>query len=269
MSPADSVRTGEKRAPSCLSSLSALARAIIRHVVRILARCGATPQDIVSAVQHECAQIPHHWAAEARRAEAHQAPSEISDVSHVLTVWFNEAAYLDAHGRPRALPLEGASTSVAALVRSVDRKLDPRKVITYLVRNRAVRRDGRRYVPRKRFLRLRGTQGYLFTLQTLSNMLGTIQHNLQRKHSEPALFEYSAENARYPVSKLPQLDEYTRDLGGETLSRFDLYLRQRETTRRPGEPTVPVGLGFYVWRDPVRSLSRGRRNRRIKRPRRT
>src|SRR6516164_4007703 len=107
MSPADSARTDDKRAPSCLSSLSALARAIIHHVVRILARCGATPHDIVSAVQHECAQIPRHWAAEARRAEAHRVPCEISDASHVLTVWFNEAAYLDAHGKPRLLPLEG------------------------------------------------------------------------------------------------------------------------------------------------------------------
>jgi hypothetical protein len=111
-------------------------------------------------------------------------------------------------------------------------------------------------------------QGYLFTLETLNNMLGTIQHNLQRKRSELALFEYSADNARYPVSKLPQLDEYTRDLGGETLSRFDLYLRHRETTRRPGEPTVRVGLGFYVWRDPAHSISRRRRSRKLKRPRR-
>lgn len=268
MSPADSARTGDRGAPSRLSSLSALARAIIRHFVRILARCGATPQDIVSAVQQECSQIPRHWAAEARRAEAHRAPNEITDVSHVLTVWFNEATYLDADGKPRALPLNGASTSVATLVRSVNRKLDPQEVLTYLTRARAVRQEGRRYVPRKRVLRVRGTQGYLFTLQTLNNMLGTIQHNLQRSRSEPALFEYSAENARYPVSKLPQLDKYTRDLGGETLSRFDLYLQQRATTREPGEPTVRVGLGFYVWRDPVHSFSRRRRIRTFKRPRR-
>jgi hypothetical protein len=189
----------------------------------------------------------------------------MSDASHVLTVWFNEAAYLDTHGGPRPLPLEGGSTSVAALVRSVNRKLDPREVLIYLVRSRAVHRVGSRYVPRKRFLRLRGTQGYLFTLHTLNNMLGTIQHNFQRKRSEPVLFERSAENARYPVSKLPQLDEYARGIGAETLSRFDLYLRQRETTRRPVEPTVRVGLGFYVWRDPVRSLSRGRRSRKLKR----
>jgi hypothetical protein len=227
--------------------------------VRILARCGSRPEDILTGVRDECEQIPPHWVAEARRA-----PPWIGDAAHVLTVWFGEAAYLDSHGRPRPLPLEGASTSVAALVRSVDRKLDPREVLTYLIRWGAVRRNGTRYVPRKRFVRLRGTQGYFFTLRTLNNMLGTIQHNLHHKRTEPALFAYSVDNPNFPLSKLPQLYEYVRALGGETLTRVDLHLRQRETTRRPGEPTVRVGLGFYVWRDPVRSVRRGRRSRKHK-----
>jgi hypothetical protein len=227
--------------------------------VRILARCGSRPEDIVTGVRDECEQIPRHWSAEARRA-----PRWIGDAAHVLTVWFGEAAYLDSEGRPRPLPLQGASTSVAALVRSVDRKLDPREVLTYLIRRGAVRRNGTRYVPRKRFLRLRGTQGYFFTLRTLNNMLGTIQHNLHHKRTEPALFEYSVDNPSFPLSKLPQLYEYVKALGGETLTRVDLHLRQRETTRRKGESTVRVGLGFYVWRDPVRSVSRGRRSRKHK-----
>jgi Family of unknown function (DUF6502) len=260
MSTAENARIGNRRARSRPSPLSEPARQALGHVVRILAHCGSRPQDIVSGVQEECEHIPRHWGAEARRA-----PREINDAAHVLTVWFGEAAYLDADGRPRPLPFEGASTSVAALVRSVDRKLDPREVLRYLVRSGAVRRQGTRYLPRKRFLRLRGTQAYLFTLRTLNNMLGTIQHNLHRKRTEPALFEYSVDNPRFPVSKLPQLNEYVKALGGETLTGVDLHLRQRETMRRKGEPTVRVGLGFYVWRDPVRSVSRGRRSRKHKR----
>jgi hypothetical protein len=264
MSAAENARIGDRRARSRPSSLNEPARKALGHVVRILARCGSRPQDIESGVLEECEQIPRHWAVQARRAEAHRARGEISDAGHVLTVWFSEAAYLDAEGRPRPLPLKGASTSVAALVRSVDRTLDPRQVLTYLIRSGAVRRQGTRYVPRKRFLRLRGTQGYFHTLRTLNNMLETIQHNLHHKRTEPALFEYSVENARFPVSKLQQLHEYLKALGGETLSQVDLHLRQRETMRHPGEPTVRVGLGFCVWRDPVRSVSRGRPSRKHK-----
>ena len=259
MSGAESARTSDRRARSRPSPLSMPARQALGHVVRILARCGSRPQDIVTGVRDECKQIPRRWSAEARRA-----PRWIGDAAHVLTVWFGEAAYLDAGGRPRPLPLKGASTSVAALVRSVDRTLDPREVLTYLIRSGAVRRQGTRYVPRKRFLRLRGTQGYFFTLRTLNNMLGTIQHNLHHKRTEPTLFAYSVDNPSFPLSKLPQLYEYVKALGGDTLTRVDLHLRQRETTRRPGEPTVRVGLGFYVWRDPVRSVTRGRRSRKHK-----
>jgi hypothetical protein len=261
MSAAERARIGDRRGGSRHSSLNEPARKALGHVVRILARCGSRPQDIVSGVLEECEQIPRHWAVQARRAEAHRARGEISDPGHVLTVWFSEAAYLDAGGRPRPLPLKGASASVAALVRSVDRTLDPREVLTYLVRSGAVRRQGTRYVPRKRFLRLRGTQAYFHTLRTLNNMLETIQHNLHHKRAEPALFEYSVENARFPLSQLQQLHEYMKALGGKTLSQVDLHLRQRETMRHPGEPTIHVGLGFYVWRDPVRPVSRGRRSR--------
>ena len=255
MSAAESARIGDRRVRSRPSSLSEPARQALGHVVRILAHCGARPDDILNGVRDECEHIPRHWVTEARRA-----PGWIIEAGHVLTVWFGEAAYLDADGRPRPLSLARGSTSVATLVRSVDRKLDPREVLTYLIRSGAVRRNGTRYVPRKRFLRLRGTQAYFFTLRTLNNMLGTIQHNLQHKRTEPPRFEYSVENPRFPISKLQQLDEYVKALGGETLTRVDFHLRQRETMRHPGEPTVRVGLGFYVWRDPVRSVSRGRRS---------
>jgi hypothetical protein len=260
MSAAERARIGDPKARSRPSSLSEPARQALGHVVRILAHCGSRPQDILSSVRDECEQIPRHWVAEARRA-----PGWIIEAAHVLTVWFGEAAYLDADGTPRPLSLARGSTSVATLVRSVDRKLDPREVLSYLVRSGAVRRKGARYVPRKRFLRLRGTQGYFFTLRTLNNMLGTIQHNLQHKRTEPPRFEYSVENPRFPVSKLQQLNQYVKALGGETLTRVDLHLHQRATTRRPGEPTVRVGLGFYVWRDPIHPASRGRRSRKHKR----
>jgi hypothetical protein len=161
-------RRGRGRRPSSLSGTSLDA---VGRFVRILARCGSTPQDIVRAVRIACARIPARWAVRAR-----EATREIGDAAHVLTVWFTEPAYLDAAGKPRPLPLEGASRSVAALVRSVDRRLDAREVLAYLLRSGAVRRHGKRYVPRARMLLLRGARGpdYFRTLRVLANMLGTL-----------------------------------------------------------------------------------------------
>jgi hypothetical protein len=266
MNARERARASAGGAPSLLPDRLLLA--IVDRFVRILARCGSTTQEIIGAVLQACERIPHGWADRARRV-----PREISEASHVLTVWFTEAAYLDADGKPRPLPLEGAAMSVAALVRSVDPQLDPREVLMYLLRSGAVRRRGAHYVPRKRDVLLRGLGGpdYFRTLRVLRNMLGTLEHNVQPKRRVPGRFEYFVENPHFPVSQLEQLDTFARGLGKEeVLPRIDLHMQQRAKMRRPGEPTVRVGFGFYVWQDPVnpqervRSPSHGRRNRKSK-----
>jgi hypothetical protein len=228
--------------------------------VRILARCGSMPRDIVRAVRHECQRIPAQWAVRARGTKRY-----ISDAAHVLTVWFSEASYLDAEGRPRALPLQGGSMSVDTLVRSVDRELDARQVLTYLLRSGAVRREGRRYVPRKRMLLLPGSEapGYFRTLRTLTTMLATLEHNVQNPGAASTWFEYVAQNPRYPVSRRKQLDKYVKGIGESVLPRLDIYMRRHETTRRPGEPTTRVGVGIYLWEDKAKSFVSSERRPRV------
>jgi hypothetical protein len=240
-----------RRAQPRPSSLDGASLEAVGRFVRILARCGSLPADIVRAVREACQQIPPRWAV-----RAHRAKREISEAAHVLTVWFSEAAYLNEDGRPRPLPLEGDSLSVAALVRSVDHELDAREVLTYLLRTGAIRRAGARYVPTKRMLLLPGTQGpgYFHTLRTLTTMLATLEHNVQGLGADSAWFEYVAENPRFPVSQRKQLDKYVKGMGESTLPRLDLYMRRRETMRRPAEPTVRVGVGFYFWEDNAQVL---------------
>ena len=239
------------RRPPGLSSLDAASLEAVGRFVRILARCGSIPQDIVRAVRQECEQIPPHWATRARRAQRY-----ISNAAHVLTVWYSEASYLDADGRPRPLPLDGASMSLAALVRGVDRKLDARQVLTHLLSIGAVRREGRRYVPRRRMLLLPGTQGpgHFLTLHILTTMLTTLEHNAQGLGPASAWFQYVAENPRFPVSRRKQLDKYVKGIGESVLPRVDVYMRRREATRRPGEPTIRVGMGMYLWEDKAEKL---------------
>jgi hypothetical protein len=265
MSAWNHARTSAEKAPSLPPSRLLLA--IVECFVRILARCGSTAEEIVGAVIHACERIPRSWAERARRV-----PREMSEASHVLTLWFTEATYLDPDGKPRPLPLDGGSMSVASLVRSVDPQLDPREVVEYLVRTGTVHRHGAHYVPRKRGVLLRGVGGpdYFRTLRVLKNMLGTLQHNVQPKGTTPGRFEFFVENPNFPVSQLEKLDAYVRSLGEEMLPRIDLYMRQREKDRQPGEPTVRVGIGVYAWQDPVKTQEQvpppgaGRRTRRSK-----
>lgn len=245
MTSEDTAR-GAAETVSEASSLSEAWTEVIELVIRILARCGITQEDFERASSRAWDGIPARWAARARRAQR-----EIAGASHVLTRWYSEVAYLDADGNPRPLPLYGAR-SVAAIVRSVDRKLKVKDVLGYLVRGRAVRREGRRYVACSRMLLLRGAGGpYHFrTLRVLSNMVRTLAHNLLPKRAASGWFERHAENDQYPMSQLPQFHEYVSTLGNGILPPVDLFMLNREETKKPGEPTASVGFGIYVWVNP-------------------
>ena len=248
MSGTEKARTRARGAPRRLSLLSGLIRGAIDCFVRILARCGLTPEEIVAAARDACERIPASWAARARRLKR-----EIPEAPHVLTVWFSDAAYLDADGKPRPLPLEGGSISVASLVRSVDREVDPREVLAYLVRSGAVRRKGKHYVPRMRGVLLRGVRGpdYFHTLHVLTNFLGTLEHNLRPRRTVPGRFERFVVNPHFPVSQLEPLYTFLERQGEEVLPRVDLYMHQREKMCQPGERTVRVGFGIYIFEDPA------------------
>jgi hypothetical protein len=230
--------------PVLSPSLSPASIEAIGRFVRILARCGGRPADIVRAVRSAAEEVPPNWVARAHRMTHYH-----EGAGHVLTAWFCETAYLDPFGKPRALPLEGPSRSVAALVRSVDPRFDAREVLTYLVRAGAVRRQGRRYVPRARALFLRGTQGpdYVHTQVVLTHMLATLEHNIHLKRAAQGWFEYFAENRQFPTRARARLDQYVTTLGKEMLSRLDAYMHRREVNRRPGEPTLRVGIGMHLW----------------------
>jgi hypothetical protein len=248
MSGAENARTRARGAQQRLSLLRGLIRRAVDCFVRILARCGLTPDEIVGMVRDACEQIPGSWAARARRLKR-----EMPEAPDVLTAWFNDAAYLDADGKPRRLPPEGGSISVASLVRSVDREADPREVLAYLVRSGAVRRTGRYYVPRMRGVLLRGVRGpdYFHTLGVLTNFLGTLAHNLQPRSRVPPRFERFVANRHFPVSQLEPLYMFLQRQGEELLPRVDLYMSQRAKTREPGEQTVRVGLGIYIFEEPA------------------
>ncbi len=248
MSGRETARTRARGAPRRFSVLRGLISGAVDCFVRILARCGLTPEEIVAVVREACERIPRDWAARARRLKR-----EMPEAPHVLTVWFSDAAYLGADGKPLPLPLEGGSISVTSLVRSVSGEADPREVLAYLVRSGAVRRKGKHYVPRTRGVILRGVRGpdYFHTLGVLTNFLGTLEHNLQPKRTAPNRFERFVANLHFPVSQLEPLYAFLERQGEEVLPRVDLYMHQRAKMCQPGERTVRVGIGIYIFEDPV------------------
>lgn len=148
---------------------------------------------------------------------------------------------------PRPLPLRGSERSLERLVSSIDRRLNAAEVLAYLLKGRALRRRGARYVPRARALSLRGVRGpnESRNLRGLLAMLRTLEHNSRPRRKAPSWFEFSAENPRIPKRACAKYDEFLWVRGLRFLFDADAELRRLELTCKPGEPTVRLGTGVY------------------------
>jgi len=231
--------------------------------VRVLARWGCTPQHIGQEVLRACDRVPRSWAQTTKAAV-----SEMSAAAHVLTLWFQDPAYLDSRGNPQPLKLWGQGRSLEALARRVDPKLDVKKVLAFLVRRSVLRRLGSRYLPRDRVLMFRGSGPpyHARSLRTLVSMLRTLEHNSRPQHSTPGWYEVYAVNARVPVSAIPAFDRWLRRHGNRLLEQADGKLHGYERKRRKGERTVRIGAGIYRIGEEHEPLPRNRpAQRRIRR----
>lgn len=218
----------------------------IELFVRLLAQCGCEPDAVQQQVRRACERVPRSWVREAQAA-----PREIYDVSHVLTLWFSDPAYLDQAGMPRPLPLRGSQRSLETLVSSIDRRLDADEALAYLLKGRALRQVGSRYVPRGRVMSLRGVRGpnEFRNLRGLLAMLQTLEHNSRPRRQAPSWFEFCAENPRIPKRACAKYDEFVSVRAKRFLYDLDSELRRLELTCKPGEPTVRLGTGVYRYEE--------------------
>jgi hypothetical protein len=228
--------------PRVPHTLDSRAIETIELFVRLLARCGYETGAVIQQVHRAYHRVPRRWVSEAQAA-----PREISDATHVLTVWFSDPTYLDEAGMPRPLPVRGSERSLERLVSSIDRKLDADEVLAYLLKGRALRRLGSRYVPRTRVMSLRGVRGpnEFRNLRGLLAMLRTFEHNNRPRRQARSWFEFSAENPRIPKRACRKFDEFVGVRAKRLLVDVDSELRRLELTCKPGEPTVRLGTGVY------------------------
>jgi hypothetical protein len=227
-------------------ALASQSKEVVRRVVRVLAQCGSTPEEILLETRRACDRLPRKGPL-----SADGAPMELSDVAHVLTVWFSDPNYLDALGNPRPLTLGGAPPSFVSLVARVNRTLDAREVLRYLLAVRNLKRIGARYVPRGRTVTLRGTRGRVqfLNLRVLLAMLRTFDHNDGGRRTAGNRFEFLVENPNVPRSARPGFARFFGDVGMRCLFEADGELRRRELARKPGEPTVRLGVGIFLYED--------------------
>jgi hypothetical protein len=225
-----------------LNALDLAAFEAIARFARIMVRCKFSAKAVAKAfglalasAQEEIVSLPRPTIPYLPKAP------------HVVTLWCTSPDYVDEHGVPISLPARGSERSLQVLVRRVDPALDLAEVIRYLMRMGTVRKVGSRYVLSRRWILLRGVSGssHTYSIRRLVGMLRTLEHNLLAEADGESWFEFTAENPRFPVSKLDAFDRLARRTGIGWLRRADLFMQQCETQRDPTEPTVWLGVGVH------------------------
>lgn len=245
-----------RRVPSKLrvhaTSLDDDALEAIQLFARALARRGASAHAITAAFMSACKGIPQSLIDQGTRASR-----DLFEAGHALSLWFTDPLYLDGSGQPLPLPIRGRVPSFETLVKRVDSKLDARRVLKYLLRAKGLRKIGRQYAPRSRALDLRGTGGptHFRTFHTLLALLRTIERNVQPEHQVSSSFEFSAENPRFPLRAKEDFRAKVRQAGFAFLNEMDSSMLSYEGHRNPGEPTIRMGVGVYLFDDSVESKS--------------
>lgn len=237
-------RSSAKSVPA----LDASASEAIERFVGILSRCGYSPRAMTRAFSEACARV-----ADSVVRAAGRSTRELSDASHILTVWFSDPLYLDHDGRPIRLAVHGPAPSLEALVARIDPRLDIEEVLQYLRRNHALKKIGTRYAPKGRALVLRNTRGpdHFRNMRGLLAMLRTLEHNTRPKRRVAGWFERFAENPAFPVSARANFDARVFKHGMKLLRTMDADMHRQELKRKPGEPVVRVGVGVYRFEEEI------------------
>jgi hypothetical protein len=221
--------------------LGSLAQEALERFVATLERCGLNRMQIAQ-------EFSGSGRASRNKPTLPVGPRlELPEAAHLITLWCSDPNYVDGNGEPLALPAKGAHRSLQALLRRVRSEHPDKEIIDYLHHMGAIRRTRGLFSLTRRWLFVRGVPGSAEarTLRELVGMLKTLEHNLAAPASESGWFEFMAFNPNFPVRELPAFDQFLRRDGLGLLRKADHFLEQRESARKPGEPTVWVGLSLH------------------------
>jgi hypothetical protein len=267
-------------ASASTSQVLAATRQWLKPVIYILIRCGVTWRDFSELARTTFVEVatkqfgkrgrPTNVSRTAvltglarrdvrkQREKLESAPDALSGyvtkASLVLTAWHLDPRFVDAKGKPLALPLEGQGASFAALVRHCSGGDVP--LSTLLRELRAAGSihelaDGRwepltrNYLPHtidENVIRLWGSG--------MADVATTYVHNLTRTAKMPPRFERAAVNGRIPKSALPEFRKFLDEEGQVFLERLDAWLTAHEAkSDTPDEQVTRLGAGTYHIQD--------------------
>jgi hypothetical protein len=184
------------------------------------------------------------------RGRATDRPSPVvSRNARMMSLWAGDPNYLDARGRPRALPRTGRPPSFDSLVESVSKDIRPRVVFDEWQRLGMIRieDDGMihlnnaAFVPRDDFDNL----AYYFG-RNLRDHIGASGHNLMG--SKPPMLERAVYYEKLTPRSIERLANYTRELGSQTVvavNQMAFGLAEQDANASDALQRMTFGIYFF------------------------
>lgn len=259
----------------------AAARQWLRPLVHVLIRCGITWKEFADLAKRSYVEVAtDHFGKRGRSTNVSRTAvltglsrrevrlqrerllalpeswsGYVTKGSLLLSTWHQDPYFLDAGGRPKALPIDGEGGFTELMRRcgagdiratTLLKELRAAGAITDLADGR-IAPLMRNYLPQAmdaELIRLWGT--------VISDVSTTYLHNLTRGASTPARFERAALNGRVRADALPAFRKFLEAEGQAFLERADAWLtaHQAHTDRAVDEGReIRLGVGVYHIQD--------------------
>ena len=181
------------------------------------------------------------------------AAERYNRAARVVTGWVRDKDFCDADGQPLPLPLDGAKTSFAELVRRYSGDIPPRAVLDELLRVGTVEKlpDGHiRLVARAYIPRTSDRDKLAILGSDVSDLIDTIDHNLHRADEPRFQRKLMYDNlSREAAAKFRELSA-ARAQG--LMEYLDSWLSQHDRDVNPaaeGSGRVRAGLGVFYFEE--------------------
>jgi hypothetical protein len=175
--------------------------------------------------------------------------------ARVIAGWRREREFLDAEGRPAALPMSGETGSFMSLVRRFSGDMPVRAVLDELRRVGAITEldDGRVELVTRAYIPKTSETDKLHILGTdVAHLIATIDHNLRSDSTEP-FFQRKVAYDNLPDEMLPEFRKLSSEEAQVLLEELDRWLAQHDRDMEPdieGTGRNWAGVGIYYFEAP-------------------
>lgn len=189
-------------------------------------------------------------ALRGRGRPAELPSSALSRSALMISIWAGSPAYLDARGRPRALPRTGGRPSFENLVASVSKDIRARAVLdewqrlglVHIDKHDRVHLNNAAFIPREDFADLAFYFG-----RNLRDHIAASGHNLEG--GKPPLLERAVYYEKLTPKSIEELAAYTREVGQQTLLAVNqkaFELARRDAPAPDALQRMTFGIYFFT-----------------------